>query len=428
MKPPLVISCVAIVFFLFKAGFVRADRHAYFFYGPIMPIMFLIYAVLAAKLTKYQTITMSLCLLFSLAAYWHHLNVFRSSLCGQIATDFRMWVDTPQRLRLGVNILRHGFTDEGRMRSELMSKFPNLFRTLTALCAAKGPRPLTITFMPWELMFAHCVPNCRFVPIPSLQIYAESILFHNKELVTEFLRSETAPDIIVLGDNAIDHRNSVSELTNWLPLLCAHYKVFDRQDGYTILRRAGETADNTRFVCDEKGPGQFLAIRLDPLNVKHPLLHKVASALFKAPELEVRVNFRNAYGESKRIVARGFRSQLVNGVYLSNNPVGKLITGLLGDKPIDAEYVISEVVSAQVVRKDGYRNLPVFPSDAPLEVQVCRCKSFTSYKTTKSLSERFNESNERWFHNSSSLKSRDYRISACTFDGNRVLTSSEEIR
>lgn len=366
----LIISGIVCTLLLFKASFVRADAHSALLYRGTIPTLILVCAILASKISQRQALVLIAFLTLPLYASYQQASALNPSLVS-LRSNWRILTNLPNRIVETAKISMYGFKDEEAMVSELKERKPHLFRALTELCSCNKSEQTSITFLPWEILFSHVVPCCGIVPIPSVQIYAESYLYQAREKVAEYFKRGNAPNVIVLGDGAIDGRNSVSELTNWIPAICENYEIVDKEDDYLILWHSVERSKTHQIVFKENGPGLFFWGQLPPMGVIETCCYKLVSMFFKSPELEVRVTFKTADGSIRHFKATAYLSQLTKGVFLSEQPVTTLLNILIGNQPIGSADIISEIMSAEVLRKPGFRNIPVFPSAVPIRLMFC---------------------------------------------------------
>ncbi|MBI5571178.1 MAG: hypothetical protein HY914_14640 [Desulfomonile tiedjei] len=374
----LIGTAVISAFFLFKAGFVRADQHTLMVYRTLLPVLILFCAIGMRSIGRSWLSVAAVAAGFAIfiAGYQYELKLFGSSLPREVAEELRGWRDAPIRIVNGIVMLRDGYADQRSRLSAVLRAAPNLFLYLSKLDNTQKGTASRITFVPWELMFHSMTPNLRLSIPPALQIYAEATTWQAPELVDRYFRAETRPDLIVIGNGAIDGRNSVAEFTNWLGFLYRDYRPIASLDGYTVLRHSGSPNPDREFECDGTGPGLFLKARIGSSSVVHGLAHKLVAMLYKAPELEIVIDYEDALGNTRSLICRGLRSQLQQGTYLCDVPVGKLLEEMNNRSLVDGTRVITRVRSAKLVRSPGLRNLPVVPEEVPIDVEFCRPRGF----------------------------------------------------
>jgi hypothetical protein len=365
-------------FFLFKMGFVRADQHTLMFYQTLFPILLLLYAIVLPHLSAARLTVVALCvgLVVSLAGYHYELRVFGSGFVQQLCQTARSWAETPIRIVDAMLLQSRGFTGEGARVLALEEGFPHLTRYLRQLDAQPTEKPRSIAFAPWETMLYHFTRSFSLSPLPTLQIYPELLVRDAPVRVGRYLDSNQSPGVIVLGRGSIDSRNSLSEFTNWLPLLYRNYRPIHSVDGFTVLGRSISGNANRTIVCRKEGPGLFLKGRIQPLASRYALISRLLATLFKGPELVSVIDFVDGNGKPRRIACRSYRFQLEAGVYFSDMPIGQLLQTMNRQGPALPETVISAVSGARLVRLQAARNFPVCPEEVPIELEFCSPEGF----------------------------------------------------
>lgn len=365
-------------FFLFKMGFVRADQHTLMFYQTLLPILLLLYAVVNSRVSGSKPVIAALCVGFVvfMAGFHYELRVFGSGFGRQFVQTVVAWLDVPVRLVDAAVLQARGFTGEQSRMLALVQGFPNLSRALQELDAQPSDTRRSIAFAPWETMLYHLTPSFSLSVPPTLQVYPERFIANAPELVDRYLGSDRRPDVVVLGPHTIDSRNSVSEFTNWLPLLYRNYRPIKSADGFTVLRRSDSENENRTIQCSKHGPGLFLKGRIQPLGTRDALLSKFATMLFKGPELVAIIDVEDGNGKHRRIACRSYRSQLEATAYFADMPIGDLLVTMNRPGPAPQASVISKVLGAALVRVPAARNLPVCPQEVPIELEFCAPKGF----------------------------------------------------
>jgi hypothetical protein len=185
---------------------------------------------------------------------------------------------------------------------------------------------------------------------------------------------------VVISQAVIDDRSPVVELTDLLPSLYSHYRVFAIVEGFTILE-ASETgkSPDTAIRCTETAqgiPGEFLNISFDQPEAVNKLFWRLAATLFKSPQLNVLVTIAYGNNEKAEYVWRGYLSQLRGGVLFSPGGTPEFFGTTFGtsakmpnQSPQNSTVIKSAV--AEVRRSGGFWNLPVLPRVVPLKVKYC---------------------------------------------------------
>jgi hypothetical protein len=365
----LMLSSVVSAFFLYKAGFIRLDAHAWIVYDCVIPLLFIMCAISAPIVeTRYQK------WLLITAVCLGAIGV--AKVVPANAGRVYKTVVPPAKDHVVSLLLQGGFANEDRLTKRLRNNKPNLFADLDSMPRKASDRPHFITFAPWEVMFAHCTPGFEFSPIPGLQIYCESALRRSQALVQEYLSSDRAPDVIVLGNGTVDNRNEVADYTHWLEPLYRLYKLRAIKDDFGILEKRESPLQGT-IVCSKNEPGLFLRAKAKPLRRWEFVLFALSKAVFKPPELKAVVIFRDGTGSEHTLTARCFLTLLQEGgMTLSDKTILELVRLLNDASQIAPQDVITEVVSASLVRSRGFDNLPVLPENVPIDVEICRPSGF----------------------------------------------------
>jgi hypothetical protein len=305
-----------------------------------------------------------------------------------LSSSLQNWTMLDERFKAGFQ-----GTDTERTLEKinvLKSRHETLFSFLTKECRflAESIKRPTITFYPWELMFAEAIEGCELKPSPNLQIYTVGPHTKIQHLEAEFLASEDRPNIVVIGSKSIDGRNSVSEYTDILPILFRNYEVVASIEDYVVLESTKAPIRRSDvIICSDNSQGvegEFFRLKLESLASHYDVLWHIATLLFKSPELTVQVSAKNEKNENITFSFRGYLSQLKQGVYVSEDTVNMLIfknfrQSLSVINPTQNQVSISRPVlsdlyidaSAVAVRNDGAWNLPVIPRFMPLQVQYC---------------------------------------------------------
>jgi hypothetical protein len=247
--------------------------------------------------------------------------------------------------------------------------------------AAKGRKP-SITFYPWEVMFMEGVEGFELKPSPALQLYATGPGSEAHRLEANFLSSAQRPDIVVVGPKAIDMRSPVSELTDLLPHLYAGYRVAAVIDQYTILesREPGASAAAVvRHYGKPRGvPNEFMLLKLDPTQFPNRFLWRVATTLFKAPELSISITWKNRQNQLFVSIFRGYIGQLEKGIFFSPADLPDFFRNTFaksegGYNIMPSGGVYNQIVeaTAELSKDGGGWNLPVVPERLPLVVEFC---------------------------------------------------------
>jgi len=381
----LIISYTGAMLLLFKHGFVRADyAHIRLFYGSVTSIYaMLAVAAFASFKAKAVTERVQLCSasLILIVVY----SVMLNSLPGDIGS---------------INVPKDWLTCGNRIVASFQGQDPNVFLAKQAVIrnsqprlfswlnnygrsfAAKGRKP-RISFYPWELMFFEGVEGFELAPSPGLQLYASGPHSRTHRREAEFLASARRPDILVIGPGAIDDRSPVSELTDLLPSLYAHYRLLAVVEEYSILE-ANESgiSPDTAIRCAETpggAPGEFLRVSLDQPDSVNKLFWRLAATFFKSPELYVVATITYGNNATMQYGWRGYVSQIQEGVYLSPLDLPEFLDSsfmtsvkISNTLPRSATAIKNAV--AELRRSDGFWNLPVIPRVVPLKVRFC---SFT---------------------------------------------------
>lgn len=378
----LIAAYLGSMLMLFKHGFVRADlSHMKLFYGCVTPFLAILAMVsFSGYGTKAAAEKVSLC-----SAFMVFLVIFAvmlKFLPGETGpkTVLKNWLTCGHRIVAGI---------KGQSPEEFPSKRvfvknsqPQLFSFLNdhaRTFAGKGRKP-RIAFYPWELLYFEGVEGYDLAPSPSLQIYSAGPHSRAHRLEAEFLSSSRRPDVVVIGPGAIDDRSPVSELTDLLPPLYSHYRVSAVVEGFTILE-AKETikSPDTVIRITEKPqeiPGEFLRISFDQPGVVNRLIWRLATTLFKSPELHVVVTMTHADNERREYVWRGYLSQLQSGIFYSPDDIPEFFRSSFGASvkmPASSPQYSSVIknATAELRRSGGFWNLPVFPRAVPLKIQYC---------------------------------------------------------
>lgn len=389
------VCLLATFFLLFKHGHVRPDSHLINFYGDLSAFFVILVALAVAEYVRAPNlrkfVVLSLSVLISTSVFLYTTTALGKQykwLSNSIASS---WINIGERYNSG---FRGRYIKGSLTTSEsLRSRHEKLFSLLNSQCKTSmdAGKKTSITFFPWELVFAEVVEGCTWKPFPQLQIYSAGPQSKLAQLDAIFLTSQDRPDIVVLGSRTIDNRNSVSEYTNVLPALYSNYSVSGVTDDYVVLHANDSFRhEASAIVCSENPrdlQGEFLQLKSGPIGYGNDFLWKIGTVLFKAPLLTVSVVAKDRQGSDISFSFRGYLSQLREGVYVSNEPVVRLVqrtfrqsaplneeaTNQAGANSLSAEQYFSEA-TAILSRDDGAWNLPVIPQRIPLQVKFCAFK------------------------------------------------------
>jgi hypothetical protein len=366
------VACLSLTgFYLFKHGFVRADEHSLWFYQTIVALIALLAGLLLVQgpFLRKEAGVAAVFLLVSLQMWSFHLRLYDGlgPWANLRQAAYECWDHEPSLTARWLSSPGPLVKSMADARVEFFSrKYPTLLPILDHLSQEKPGR--TITFAPWDMMLASLLPRFTLVPAPSLQIYGSSAQPALNDLDRQFLSAPQGPEIIVLGPEAWDERNFLSDYTAWAQPLLDHYTSLGMFDGQVIFVR-NEAKKPNPIGLSPTGPGLFLRLQAQPLGFFQAAVFAVGNFFFKSPEMEVVVDAVDTQGHEKRLVSRGFYSQLKQGVYLSD-----LLAGLvLGPEMIDRSkyHCFQEVKSAVAIRKSGIENLSTLPTIIPLNVEFC---------------------------------------------------------
>ena len=382
------ISLLASVFLLFKHGHVRAD-HVRVFYISLVPFFVLLsmiaYSVYRSNPSRVKVVALLLCTCI-IVSYPIMVPLMHKDGFNLVTNS---WKTIGERFKAGFR--GQNPEDFTRKVAKLKSRHKQLFAFLTQQARLRGEtgEKTSITFYPWEMMFAEAVEGAILMPSPGFQLYTTGPHSKIHQLEADFLATKTRPDILVIGSRAIDGRNSVSEYTDILPSLYNNYRISAVIEDYVVLESSAISNNgSTSIVCSDTSrgfQGEFLQLKLQPLGTQYEVLWKIATILFKSPELTVKIKGKNQLNKDMEFSFRGYLTQLKKGVYVYHGTIGDLILTnfkrteimdyLLKDKksPYKPPELITEA-TATVVRNDGLWNLPVTPRLMPLHVEFCSFK------------------------------------------------------
>ncbi len=142
-------------------------------------------------------------------------------------------------------------------------------------------------------------------------------------------------------------------------------------DVYAVLKRSGPDRALGKIVCHDHGPSLFLRGTIQPAGTLQPLLFRLGTFLWKAPELDASIVYVDSIGEIHAISSRGYWSQLIRGVYFSQDAVGELLAKGYELADVQKHPPIATVLCATLVRSGGMRNLPIVPDTTPIRVEYC---------------------------------------------------------
>lgn len=382
------ISLLASVFLLFKHGHVRADIHVFLFYVSLAPFLILLgmiaYSVYRSNPSRSQItcVVLLLCMCIVISFPIIAPMIYKDGFI--LITN--SWKKMGEQFKAGFRGQDPG--DFTRKVAKLKSRHEQLFAILNneSLLFVKSGKKPSITFYPWEMMFAEAVEGAVLMPSPGLQLYTTGPHSKIHQLEADFLTSKTRPDILVIGSQMIDGRNSVTEYTNLLPSLYSHYRVLAAIEDYVVLESSAISNNSSAsIICSEMSQGvqgEFLQLKLKPMGTQYEVLWRIATLFFKSPELTVKIQGKKQQNKDMTFSFRGYLTQLKKGVYVYHGTINDLILTnfkhteimdyLLRDKK--SPYKLPELIieaTATIVRNDGLWNLPVTPRLMPLDVQFC---------------------------------------------------------
>jgi|GEM_PF-6256171 len=361
-----IISISLSIFLLYKSGFVRADGgHIFTFFSIIFAVCTLLYSILlinsAIKNWIPNLIIFILpCLIPTLLIYINNHNL--SSI-----TPFNSFNTYKNNIRNIFYLNKINQCTENKKTNSL-SKFKSenktLSETLDNLCSNGETK--RITFYPSEIIYSELNNSCKLQTSPSLQLYSIGPNTNLMMKETKFLSSEARPDIVIVGSETLDNRNSLSEFTNIFPVLLNNYDFVAYQNEFTVLKSRKKSKNKT-INCLAEGKGDFLKVSLNNTK-KSNFIWKLTKIFFKSPQTNI--NLLIYLNNNERIVKqyRGYVSQLQKGVYISSFPMNILLS--------EKFLTNSKITHADaVLQKDkNFWNLPIIPSSQKLDVEYCSIK------------------------------------------------------
>jgi hypothetical protein len=378
-------------FLLFKMGFVRADKyHVVIPYLALLPVLMLVYSVTVPKAltSRAHIFLLAFGFLIAALAYDDTAWINGSDTEGNFRQLLTRWVDTPARLARGIRLLRTGFADETENSSALSGRTADLIRRACGERLGGNVRNPSLGIAPFELMYSHLVPESKWLPIPSLQLYVEPLLLRGDALTRRYLTANTGPQMLMLSSFTVDGSNSLSDFSAWLEPLYRNYTFLDATREHIVVQHL-EMPREKKLIFRNEGPGLFLRARVDPQDFFRASLFRLASIFFKAPELEAIIRFRDRGGRERVIRSRGYYSLCVQGRLFGQNSLPSLLPILYGVRSPRADEIIDVVLSARLVRKDGGHNLAVFPPSVPMRIEFGSVEGFE--RTLEAKSERRSE-------------------------------------
>jgi hypothetical protein len=387
-RAAFILTLLAVLFYLFKHGHVRAGGgHTKLYYNNLAPL-FVIVGMAALSRLSSPVIMQKKRIVVIIAMIIATIIIFSWE---KLPEKYRPFIQETRVLAEYAVVTVRG-ENTGTISAKvdyLKARHAPLFSYLSSRCrdiVSSGLKP-TITFYPWQLMHAEAVDGCTLRPSPGLQNYTSGPHTMIQRLEAEFLDSENRPAIIVVGEQALDKRNSVTEYTDILPVLYRNYEIAASINNYVVLVRSkSPIKDQDSIVCKEAGDGEsafLFRIRQEPLSGYNNFIWHVAKFLFKAPEMTVSLSGTDQRGQAETYSFRAFHSQLSKGVYLSHDDIVAVIlrgfrwskehsTSLYKDKAREIQKSSDlHNVSALAKRKEGMHNLPVVPEEQVLKIQYC---------------------------------------------------------
>lgn len=343
-------------FIMFRAAYVRADGHVW----KLHETMYFGLSIIAACILS-RSDGPKRRLGYPVIAYTGVLMAF--FILPSLFYSER--VDSP--CSLSDMIKTGGYNSSQNLVAEIRKQVPDLAEELRKRSGQNGKN--RIAFIPWEMMFVSLIDGWKLAGIPSLQIYSENQIKESKSLVQSFLSDVGAPDLIVVGNGAIDGRNPVAEASNWIePLLC-NYRFVGKYDEYALMERREKIICPPSFVSHDAGPGILIHLSTDKLDSWHSFLFRLTNIMFKAPELKVDVAFVDGNNAAKSLAFKSSQTQLENGILFYNGSLTDLLVPNSKISSMDNNNLIKKVEKAQVSIKSGSRNFPVVPDRRELKIK-----------------------------------------------------------
>jgi hypothetical protein len=219
--PAPALALAAMLYLLFKAGFVRADVHVFITSFALLVIGVLI-AVLVARTPRRLALALVLVAALPGALLWHAVGVQ-----GPPTTVFRAVFPLEALRRLGVlpDVLWSG------RNPHLLGAYAELTKSMNALPALTGPVDV-YTYRQGSAL-AH---GLDFRPRPVFQSY----MAYTPRLArvnADFLRGARAPEWILFEPATIDRRlPALDDGLSW-PLLLTHYRLAGWFNWFALLHR-----------------------------------------------------------------------------------------------------------------------------------------------------------------------------------------------
>lgn len=293
-------------FLLFKHGFVSADTHMFSFFIAEWFVLFCLAGLITIKKTtlKINIAYISLILFWFIGYQGVRYGVMDSRY---LPTEIFTGLGNVTQIFQPVKNFNAAKNQTISNLVDLRERHKNLFDKLDKYCSPEK----TITFLPWDLYFAGLVKS-RWQPLPTFQLYVSAWMPGFMARDKALFYGDSPPDFIVLGQEGLDDRSPVAEMSHILPAIIERYEVLDKADGYLILKLR-KTRLVLKYAGYDAGLNGSKLIFIKSAGMKRQPWFEIQKLFFKGPQFSIVI----ALKDGKYLRYRVHATQLERGVFFS---------------------------------------------------------------------------------------------------------------
>lgn len=295
------------LFIAYKHGFVRADDHIYISIFCLLWISAIIVIFTFNEnnsLYKYTLISIGL---ISMILSTHNFSSIISIMKNNI-------FDLPQKVVESKYMNGSKYIE--KIEDEILYKIGN------------G----TVTIYPYEISYI-LANELNYRPMPIIQIYSAYTPYLDKLNAEFFNIDEKAPKYIIFSSETIDKRLPFIEAPETYKAIYENYTIVNYTDNFLLLERLeNKKILNKQLIHNEikDKSDQIIIDNYDIININMELniLGKLAKILWKVPEVNLNVEYKNDENRSGRIIPENLSGDvLINSLPYDNMTFANYIDG-----------------------------------------------------------------------------------------------------
>ena len=329
----LLLIILQVLFFNFKNAFVRADNHALglvYIGGELLIIGLVFFKTQRWRCQLY-------CIYGVLSALFISQIVANYNVLQPISVGKQIWeFKTPkEQLEQSKSIII-------KTEKKLSSTYSFILNPLKETCETfkvKNGRKPSIAFYPYEQILIMPVREiCDLMIMPGFQIdnfgpYTKLSMLEQKVL------KDKGPDLIIISNNSVDGRNSITDYGDILDILFTKYSPIHDVGEYMILERKAKYETLEQNIVCSQSPSDgwnFVRLKYDPSFIEKTA-YKISMFAFKPPVYAIDTTFPNG-----KLTSRVYLTQLQKGIFIAPRGVlgairDNIVNVILLDQPVIAD-------------------------------------------------------------------------------------------